>query len=344
MQRRGVHLVGSIPAEGAAEAMHTATHNVGQHLRTLPDGEPGERRDWIVHIVESFRRNPHLRVRADGDWSDYEQTPTFRIRPGHTLRGYALELGQHEAFTEGYPVFQRVRDELGRDDLTFQVGIPGPLDMALFTFGPREAFLRRGPFAEAALREIHQIHARAGDDVIFQLEVPVELVFVTKMPGGLRQPMAAFLAGGLARLVRHTPPGARFGIHLCVGDLGNKALEQPRDAGPLVTLANEIARRWPTSHPLEYVHAPMAAGDDPAPFDEAFYQPLRGLRLPPQVRFAAGFVHERRELDENHRVLDIIEHHAGRPVDVAAACGLGRRDPESAREVLKQSAELCQSG
>lgn len=42
---RAVHLVGSIPADNAEQAMRTAVERLGEHLRTLPDGETGERRN-----------------------------------------------------------------------------------------------------------------------------------------------------------------------------------------------------------------------------------------------------------------------------------------------------------
>ncbi|MGW6934840.1 hypothetical protein ACWGE0_32590 [Lentzea sp. NPDC054927] len=45
--------------------------------------------------------------------------------------------------------------------------------------------------------------------------------------------------------------------------MGHKALKQLKDAGPLVLLANALARRWPEGRALEYVHLPMSGGDVP---------------------------------------------------------------------------------
>ena len=340
---RGVHLVGSIPADSAEAAMREATRRLGPRLASLPDGETGERKDWIVHILESFRSHPDLEVSRDGDFSDYDRTLTFRVRRGHRLRGETLDFGHVAAYRQSLPEFERIRAELpdGGRDLAFQVGLPGDLDMALFTLGPLGAFRRRGAFAAATVREIREIHQQGGDSVLFQLELPAELVFVAKMPGPLRPAMAGFLNGGVAKLVAAAPQGARFGVHLCVGDLAHKALGRMRDASPLVTLANALAKRWPAGRPLEYVHAPFAAGEEPAPLDEAFYRPLAGLRLPPGVRFVAGFVHEARDLEQNRRVLGLVEKHAGRTVDLATACGLGRRTPEAAHRTMDLAAELA---
>ncbi|MGH3713827.1 MAG: hypothetical protein ACRDT4_10270 [Micromonosporaceae bacterium] len=337
---RGVHLVGSIPADSAEHAMREATTRLGSRLRSLPDGETGERRNWIVHIIESLRAHPDLEVSHEGTWSDYEDQLNFRVRRGHRLRGETLDFGHVAAYRASLPVYQRVAREAGLDGVAFQAGIPGDLDMALFTLGPLGGFRHRSAFTDATVREITELHRQAGDTVVFQLEVPAELVFMAKMPGPLRPAMAAFLSKGVARLAERSPDGARFGIHLCVGDLGNKALGRMKDAAPLVTLANAIVKRWPQGRPLEYVHAPFAAGDDAAPLDEAFYRPLAKLRLPESVRFVAGFVHEDRDLDEHRQILSVIERHLGRRVDLATACGLGRRDAEAAYRTMDIAAEL----
>lgn len=46
---------------------------LGPYLRTLPDGETGERRNWIISIVEGLRAHPDLELRKPGDWSDYDR-------------------------------------------------------------------------------------------------------------------------------------------------------------------------------------------------------------------------------------------------------------------------------
>ena len=45
-------------------------------------------------------------------------------------------------------------------------------------------------------------------------------------------------------------------------------------------------------------------------------------------------------LDDQLRVRGLIEEQLGHPVDISAACGLGRRTPESGLAVLHRTAEL----
>jgi hypothetical protein len=54
---RTAHLVGSLPESTAREAMSVALDILGPYLRSLPDGETGARRNWIISIVEGLPDN-----------------------------------------------------------------------------------------------------------------------------------------------------------------------------------------------------------------------------------------------------------------------------------------------
>ena len=121
------------------------------------------------------------------------------------------------------------------------------------------------------------------------------------------------MAAGRADLVRRAPDGTRFGFHLCEGDFHHKAFGKMRDARPLVPLANAVAAAFPTGRVPAFVHAPFAAAVDPPIEDEAaFYEPLRDLRLPDDVRFIAGFLHESLDLGAHQELLARIESLTGR--------------------------------
>jgi len=334
--RRDAHLVGSYPAPDADAAMEQAVGTLGDDLRTLPDGETGPRFHWIIHIIEALRTHPDLELQRDGDWSDYDRTPVFRERKGHRLTADTLDLGYARAYEESRPAFERHGG--GR---AFQAGIPGDLDMALFVLGPRGALRRRRPFTDATLREIRAIHAQAGDGVVFQLELPIELVAVARTPKPLQPVVATLLARGVAQLAAQSPQGARFGVHLCLGDMNHRAFARMRDTAPLVALANAIVARWPDGRPLEYLHAPFAAAEEPPPTAPRWYAPLDGLRLRPGTRFIAGFAHEDQDLGEQRFVQELVERSLGGPVGVSTSCGLGRRTPEAAGRALERVRELA---
>ncbi|GHO50934.1 hypothetical protein [Ktedonospora formicarum] len=109
-----------------------------------------------------------------------------------------------------------------------------------------------------------------------------------------------------------------------------------------MTFANALISQWPAERTLEFLHVPLAAGETPPPLRETFYRDLRRLKLPAGTRFAAGLVHEKSSLEEQQQVLKWVEQAIGHPVDVAAACGLGRRDRQVAETLLERSKELAE--
>jgi hypothetical protein len=338
---RDAHLVGSLPGPTPVAAMTTALDILGPHLRSLPDGETGERRNWIISIIDGLRAHPDLELTKPGDWSDYDKTPRLRVRKGRKLYGANLNFGHVAAVRDSFPAFEAVRAAAGRPDLVFQEGVPGDFDLAMFALGPAGALRHRRPFTEATLAEIRDVSAITGREAVFQIEVPVELVLLARAPAAIRPRLAQLLARTVTGLAAGTAEGTRFAVHLCLGDMNNRAFGTMTDVGPLVLLTNAVLAAWPAGRPLEVVHAPFAAADHSATTAPGFYAPLRDLRLPLHVRFAAGFAHEAQPLADQRTIRTIIEDHLGRQVAIASSCGLGRRTEAAGRAVLERTAELC---
>lgn len=340
---RSVHLVGTVPASDAAEVFELVGEILDGRVGVcVPDGETGDRLDWVNRIVESLRAHPDLELAREGAWTSYEDTPAFQVRKGH--RFDHVDLDYVDAFRQSWPIYLDKREQLG-DGAALQVGIPGHLDLALIAFGFKlvPGLRNVGPFRDATLREMALIHDAGGDDVVFQLEVPIELIMLTKLPAVARRAAAGRFAAEILKVVRRSAPGTRFGIHLCYGDLNHESMGTPEDAGALVALANALVDRWPEGRRLEFLHAPFARGAEPPPLHPDFYTPLADLRLPASTRFAAGFIHEGRTADELGELLSRIEGLLGREVDVAASCGLGRRDQEQARRNLELSRQVVEA-
>lgn len=331
---RKAHLVGSIPGSNATEAMEAALSRLAPYLLTLSDGETGFRAWWIGAVIQQLAGNPDIELAsgADGDFSDYDKVPQYRVRDGQTVAPENLEAAMPyaHAFAASYPLFEELRVKHGRPDLPFQVGIPAPLDLSADTFGYDVGFEPRylGPSFAATLSQVNKI-AAAGADVVFQLETPAALIAVASAAEHAGASAAAGTAqqagASLAQVAAATPPGTRFGVHLCLGDMNHKAYTEIPDISPAVLVANALTAAWPADRPLEFIHVPFAAAQEPPTFDEAFYQPLSQLDIPGSIRFVAGCIHESLSPGKQVELLRLIESHVGREVDVAAACGLGRR-------------------
>jgi hypothetical protein len=343
---RRTHLVGAWPGRDPEHAMELALTRLAPHLDRLSDGETGDRHLWITPPIDKFRANPDVELVHDGGWSDYDDTALFRVRDGRTLNPDNIRLPYALAFENSFPSFLVLRERFGRPDLRFQVGIPAPIDLALYAFG--EVVFADPTIleacTEATARQIARIAEQGGDDVVFQLETVVALVAVAQAPDEGQAAVAAQMAGTLLDLAGRSPEGTRFGAHLCLGDFHHKAYGHMRDVRPLVLLANAIAAGWAPGRMLEFVHAPFAAAVEPPIPDESFYEPLRELALPDDTRFIAGFLHESLDTDAHLELLARIEGLVGRQVDVAAACGLGRRSTdEEAFEQMRETVALLES-
>ena len=326
---RSVHLVGTIPAGSASDAYRFVTDILGNTIGpSMPDGETGDRADWVNRLVEHLRRHPDLELSREGSWSGYRDTPAFRVKRGRHLRW--VDLDYYDAFQRSWKDYENMVAGSGR---RFQVGIPGHFDVAAIAFGfnPVTAIRNLAPFRDATIREMAAIWGRGRNTVLFQIEIPIELILLGKLPPPARPAAAKRFAREVLRLVEAAPRSSMFGIHLCVGDLNNESLGNPVDAGPLVTMANAIMAEWPKGRTLDYLHAPFAHGERPPTMDPDYYKPLARLWIPDKVRFIAGIIHEASTIKKLVLVRDQIEHTMGRRVDVAASCGLGRRTREAAK-------------
>jgi hypothetical protein len=329
--------------------METAFSRLGDHLLRMSDGETGQRDQWVTPIVEWCRTNPDLELKKDGDFTSYENTPCFGVKDGRTFDSGNIHLQQSMYFKESYPAFKVLRDRHSQPGIRFQVGVPAPLDLPVYVFGfedgigDREAFMA---FQQAMVAEISEIleHADDPDDVVFQIETVVAMVAVARAPAEAQEALADQMAAGLVSTAAAAPEGARFGVHLCLGDFNHRSMGEMGSARPLVLLANAVAAAWPKGRTLEYIHAPFAAAEKPGSLDEQWFEALSELDLPDDVRFVAGFIHESVDVEELRTIRDRIERLSGRQIDVAATCGLGRRpDPEQAWDAMDKAVALIEN-
>lgn len=338
---RLLHFVGTLPQfPSPTAALRWQRDSLAERTRAWFGGETGARSQWFVPVIKRLQASAKVRTVRHGSWTDYDDVDRLALRRGHRLRPDDIPLGIADHFREER---EALRDVLGeRTSKPLQVGIPGYLDMALFTFGPRGVLRHARTFRRALSGQVDAIQGAFPGEAVFQLEVPLALIAVASAPRPLRPWVARVMAHLVLAQVRAAPSGTRFGVHLCLGDLGHHALRQLDDAGALVDLATALVRRWPRHAALEFVHLPFSGGTQPPATDPGFYEPLRRLRTS-GVPVVAGIAHEEQSLAEQRTVLAMVEARLGHPVDVATSCGLGRRPAPAAEAVVRRMVELADS-
>jgi hypothetical protein len=330
-----LHFVGTMPQfESAAAAVEWQLTELEGKVRRLSGGETGPRLRWFVPLVKEMKSEPWARTVRHGDWTAYDDVDRLAVRRGVRLTAADIPLRLAEWAREELAVAGATPER------PLQIGVPCYLDITLFTFGPVGVFRHSGAFLDAIAGQLEEIVGFAGDRVVFQLETPAALVAVASAPTPLREPMADLMARLVVRQAGRAPAGSRFGVHLCLGDLGHRAKRQLRTADPLVRLANAVQRRWPAERTLEFLHLPLSGAERPPTTDPAFYRPLLDLHRRATTRIVAGIAHEEQSPNDQLTVRGLVEQALGVEVDIATSCGLGRRTPEQARQAVERMRAL----
>ncbi|MGI9624630.1 MAG: hypothetical protein ACR2PK_17490 [Acidimicrobiales bacterium] len=353
MGERRALLIGSLPFADEAEAMDQAMATLGPYLDSLPDGEIGEKTDWypkgdrsawVQTIMDRCEANTTAwevkraaNRNSDGYAANYESGPRLKGKFPPKEMAAHLDFGWAEFARRSYPLFKKRRSEAGRTDLKFQVGLPTAFGMTFGIMSPLDAIRYSSAFTKRLAQEANEIlDFTEPDEVRFQLEVPGELALAYRLPLFA----VRFALRNVLDLLNQVRPGASFGVHLCLGDLNNEALIHAKSLTKMVGFTNALMEKWPSAHPLDYVHVPLAEAADPPPIDPAWYAPLADMKLPAGVRFVAGFVHPGRTTEELAQIRKIVDDLRGQPVDIASSCGLGRVPQATAEQLLSVTRDL----
>lgn len=351
MSNRKALLIGTMPFENEEQAMEKAISILGKHLISVPDGEIGEKNEqyptgsrssWVcinanecAEDTENWEIIRKAEMNQFGFPAGYDKI--YTLRPKHSpeeLPKY-LNLHYHEYFYKSYPIFQRLREKYALPDLKFQMGIPTGLTLSIFIMEPEKAISYYQAFQQRLLYEVNDVLQHHADDMIVQLELPIELGLVYQDPSQMD-----FAKQVVMGLVENFKYPTQVGLHLCCGDLNNESWTHPDSLNPLVDFVNTIIDTWPQNQKLAYIHVPLAEGNIPPTLEKDYYQPLANIQLPKDTELFAGFVHEKRTIEELQVIHSLIEETRNHPVGVACSCGLGRRTPKTAEKLIKRMREL----
>ncbi len=335
---RPVHLVGSVPLGNAEEVFRTSAAALGGALKRIPDGETGVRSNWIMWQYPLLAENPAFEA-LPYDAARYGTGRQAKLRPGVAADAIAFRApGYAAAAIESYAQFVRLRREGAiPPGIRFQVCLPTPLaPISVFVPPPdREAVEPR--YEAALLADLKQLMDMIpATDLAVQWDTAVEFgILEGVMPSHLTDPQPQIVER-LVRLGNAVPAAVELGYHLCYGDYRHRHFVEPADAGRLTAIANAVSAG--VQRPLQWVHLPVPRGRD----DEAYFAPLRDLKLHPETELYLGLVHltdgvagTRRRMTTAAGVVPWF--------GIAAECGMGRRPPESIPELLRIHAEAART-
>jgi len=328
-----VHLVGSVGLDTVEDVFATCAGLLGPSLKRMPDGEPGGRRLWISWQFPVLRANPFLEADTSTHRSGGVGFHPIRLAPGVKAEDVRFgELGYAREARASYLDFVAAREKgILPANVRFQVCLPTPFAV-IAPFCADEARAAILPaYEKAMLGEVAALSAGIPHcDLALQWDVCIEMVMWDgRWRGGPPFPgMDKVFADTFARLAAPVPGDVELGFHLCYGDLDAKHFIDPQDATKMVELANLIAGA--VKRPIAWMHMPVPVARD----DDAFFAPLRNLRLGSGTELYLGLVHAKDGVPGTMRRIAAARKFAG-PFGIASECGIARgRTPDLVREFL----------
>lgn len=335
---RELYLVGSVPMDNARAVFETVSAVFGPRIRRIPDGETGERLNWVFWQEALFANHPAFE-RSDRDFQLHAtsgKARRYRLKPGLNARDVTFDnIFYADVAISSYHTFRTLKDEGKISPGTrFQVDLV-PAHSVIWLFVDEDLHEAIDPIYNAAVkREIDKLSAAIPhDQLAIQLDV-ASAVFArlergdVSSYGATKQEMFDTFSRILLDLGNHVPADIELLYHFCYGDAGHRHVVEPTDMGDMVELANRLSAG--AQRNIELIHMPVPRD----PSDDAYFEPLRRLQLRPETQLCLGLVHYTDGVEGARKRLATAEKFV-RDFSIGTECGFGRRDPATIPELLR---------
>jgi hypothetical protein len=348
-----VHFNGSVNLADTETVMREITSRVPSGLRRIPDGETGDRNNWIFFQLQRFLQLPWLVPDGPLDavvQGDYENMPKLRLAEGVDPAAVTWpNLGYADAYLESYQTFVALRDEgVIPAGARFQVQYPTPLASIGGYIVPEQQQELLGSYERAMFADLDRLLSEIPhSDVAMQWDVAVEFGVLESAfaPDGA-QAFDAVIAA-LVRCIDQVPADVPAGMHLCYGDYGHHHFKQPESLALQVRVLNAVAAA--AARPVSFVSFTVPQDER----DESYFAPLAELTLDPdtELNFALVPYHPAEQApgtsEEQARLIDAaLAASPGGPRawGVCTECGMGRADRDEIAALLDLHSQLITAG
>jgi hypothetical protein len=331
-----VHLNGGVNLATPEEVFRAVAGTVGDRVEKIPDGETGERYMWIGWLIPKFMAVPQLEA-TDVVNEGGRPGKLFTIKPGFT--GDDLELpvlGYASHARESYAIFRRLREQgVIAPAVRFQVSLP-TVTAGVNPFIAADSIKEFRPVYERRFRsEVDEIlDAIPHEDLAIQWDVAVEMGMLERALSIDETQTFDLIVTGLAELSGWIPDDVPLGYHLCYGDQPTpdsggvgKHWKEPEDMTKLVAVANAVTNR--STRVVNWFSMPVPINRD----DDAYFEPLRDLRLADNATLYLGLVHHQDGVEGTQRRIDTAKRHYA-SFGIATECGMARRPREVIQPLL----------
>ena len=339
-----VHFVGSVALSDAPTVIQTLGRQFGTALKRIPDGETGERTNWLQFQETVFDTMPQLeKVEGDFDWRNPTAKKTasaqFKLKPGARIDADSFgALGFAESALASYEVFKDLRKSGAvSPGVRFMVALPSPYNVISWGIENSSRVAVEVAYEACLLKELQAITQHIPHQ---DLSIQWDCAHDMQAFDGARTPWFSPAKPGiidrLVRLGEAVPAAVELGYHLCYGSFGGRHFVEPKDAGAMVELINGLMLG--IKRPVQFIHMPVPIERD----DDAFYLPLQQLALKSGTEIYLGLIHDVDGVAGTMNRIATARRHL-HDFGIATECGFGRRPPETVPALIALHANLLQN-
>jgi hypothetical protein len=274
-----VHFNGGVNLPDAETVMREIARRVPQGLRRIPDGETGDRRQWVFFQAPKFAATRGLEREAATTVNDANYFSGFsdmRIAEGVDPADLGWpDLGYADAYAESFQTFRKLKQQhVIPAGARFQAEYPTPFAVTTNFVVPGHQSRVEDSYAQALFADLDRLLATVPhDEIAIQWDVAYEVALLT---GGLPAISRTFDAvmEHLARCLDRIPDDVPAGVHLCYGDSGHRHFVEPDSLDLQARMANAIWDK--TRRGVSWIAFTIPQYQS----DPAYFASLKNLRLP----------------------------------------------------------------
>lgn len=349
MPPSSVHFNGGVNLSDAETVMREIVARVPTDMRRIPDGETGDRQQWIFFQLQKFWETEGLEAAGTADlpYEGYEQLPKVRVAEGTDPETIAWpNLGYADAYLESFDIFRQLQDDgVIPSGIRFQAEYPTPMASVDAWIVDEDKDRVESSYERALFADLERLLASVPhDQVAVQWDVAVEFQYLDAGISDAPRHNFEDVVGRLARCVDQVPGTVPVGLHLCYGDYQHRHFKEPESLETQVAVATFIATL--ARHPVSWFAFTVPQYQR----DPAYFEPLHSLRVAPdtELYFALVPYHlDDQEPGTTAAQVALVDEHLppdadgdGRAWGICTECGMARAEQHEIPTLLDLHREI----
>jgi hypothetical protein len=340
MPPTAVHFNGAVNLPDAETVMREIVARVPEGLRRIPEGETGDRQQWIFFQLQKFWETPGLEPSEPVDaGSGYGAMPKVRLSEGTAPGDIAWpNLGYADAYEESYATFSKLQQEgVIPAGIRYQVEYPTPLASMSAWMVDEDRDAVEASYESALFADLERLlETIPHEQLAVQWDVAVEFGLLEL---GFGAPLSFDeVVARLVRCVDLVPGDVPVGLHLCYGDYQHRHFKEPESLDLQIRLTNAVTAS--TDRPVSFFAFTVPQYRK----DAAYFEPLGAVDVPAETELYLALVpyhpddQEPGTTTEQIRLVD--ELLGDREWGICTECGMGRAERDDVPTLLDLHREI----